>query len=101
MKKVLIIGLLLGAGWYVFGGTKSETTTPIQPTGDIFQQYNGRVIADKDGYYMLVKEGKLYTPIDLASLQAWQRANPLVADTVIVPVSVWTVYSQEHYGGTF
>ena len=113
MKKILIFGLLLGTGYYVYSKSKnpiaSTNTHPgglLPPDEDGFIKnvqtpYEGRVIVDKDGYWMLVKNGKLKTPTDLASLQKWQKENPTVADAVNVNTSVWLTYSEKHSEGSF
>lgn len=112
MKKVLIIAALIGVGYYAFGMKKEEFTpisdSPILPIDEIdeiqesvFTKYNNQVIVDKDGYWMLVKDGKLFTPISLETLQAWQNQNSDKPSVVEVKESVWLTYSQTHVGGTF
>lgn len=111
MKKVLIIAAIIGVGYYAFGTKKDAapiSESPILPGNEIdeiqesiFSLYNNQVIVDKDGYWMLVKDGKLFTPISLETLQAWQNQNSDKPSVVEVKESVWLTYSQTHVGGTF
>lgn len=116
MKKVLIIGLILGIGFYAYSKTKTEEL-PNQSDGipteteedviagednsNILSRYENRIIADKDGFYMLVKNNKLFNPIDEDSIKAWQQANPTVADVLQVSESIWKIFSNSNYGGKF
>lgn len=108
MKKVLIIAALIGVGYYAFGKKKDAAPTsdsPILPGLDIeesvFTQYDNQVIVDQDGYWMLVKDGKLFTPTSLETLQAWQNQNANKPSVVEVKESVWLTYGQQANGGSF
>lgn len=105
MKKILIVALVAGGLYFAFGRKpKTAEVTEIPESdgeNDIFTKYNNKVIYDKDGYWMLVKDGKLFTTPTLETLQAWQALNPESGDPVEVQSSVWLTYNATNYGGTF
>ena len=113
MKKILILGALAGVGYYfytkktkeVIAPPKEETfPIPVSEPGlnpAIFDTYTNQVIEDADGYWMLVKDGRLYTPISIDSLIAWQKNNPDKPKSVKVTERVWINYGNTHQGGTF
>ena len=94
MKKVLIIGLLLGAGWYAFAGKKDAPAD----SKDVFVKYNGRIVSDAKGYWMIIRNGKLYS-VKGTSAQDWFDANPNNKEVLSVPENIWEIYSKEHFGG--
>jgi hypothetical protein len=105
MKKLAIALLVAGGIYYYFNRKKTDENTPEkeQPQGllvDVFREYNNQVISDIDGYWMLVKDGKLYTPKSFQTLQAWQAANPLKPGVVEVKQQVW-VLNQDKAAGSF
>lgn len=104
MKKVLIFGAL---GLALFLGVKAmnkpaTTTTDSQGSDDIFATYDNYLLQDKDGYWMVVKNGKIYNPATDQDFFDWQTNHPGRVFPTQVPVSIWTVYSNtDQYGGTF
>jgi hypothetical protein len=105
MKKLAIALLVAGGLYYYFNRKKTDENTPEDEQQDVlltdvFKQYNNQVIVDIDGYWMLVKEGKLYTPKSLETLQAWQTANPTKPGVVEVKYPVWLV-NQDKAAGSF
>jgi hypothetical protein len=104
MKKLAIALLVAGGLYYYFTKKKDNDTAPEdeQPQGllDVFKEFTNQVIVDSDGYWMLVKDGKLYTPKNIEALQAWQAANPTKPGVVEVAQQVW-VLNQDKAAGSF
>ena len=106
MKKAILVLAVLGAGYYAY--TKYGKSEKLDPTdenaeipNDIFTLYNNRIIKDKDGYWMLVKDGHLYSPVSIDTVQAWQKANPQNAEIINVQESIWLTYSSDKAAGSF
>ena len=106
MKKVLIIGGLLAGAYFVFG-KKSETSnaqtpknTPVaEPT--FWEKYNGKIVIDNKGYWMLVLNGKAYTFADTAAIGDYTTKNPQHADAITVDFPAWEQYAVANYGGQY
>lgn len=115
MKKILFIAALLGVGYYTFANKKTETQEQENPGFEpadetpidgalpaFFAKYNGRVVDDVNGKYMLILDGRLYSPKSLETLIEWQKRNPLMAETLKVAEEIWTAQNvNDYYGGTF
>lgn len=101
MKKVLIIAALLAGGYYLYSQNNTVDTSDNPATTSPLDKYNNQLIVDADGYWMLVKDGKLYTPVDQASLTKWSAENPNQPTALNVAESIWLNYSNDNYGGTF
>lgn len=104
LKKVLLLGALIGAGFYVFGNNKSGSTTTGTQSGtdDVLSTYDNYLLEDKDGYWMVVKNGKVYNPATEKDFYDWQTNNPGRVYPTQLPISIWTVYANtDAYGGTF
>lgn len=101
-KPIILIGaLVLGVLAYnhLYGNTTSTTTTTT--TDDVFKKYDNQIIEDADGYWMLVKDGKLFTPTSITTVQAWQNANPTKPGVVKVNTKVWDTYGQAYFDGKY
>ena len=107
MKNILIFGALGLALYYGAKALKNPDKTEVSDDmqlseiDQILKKYNGYQIVDKDGYWMVVKNGKLFSPADEAAFYAWQKNNPEKIFPDTVPVSVWALYSEKYYGGQF
>ena len=105
MNKNLILGLAVaGALYWQFGRKKGEPESTesyegspiISPTiinGDTFAKYNNRVLVDANGFWMLIKNGKIYSPIDQSSLDKYSRENPNLP-FLTVNEDIWKYYSE-------
>ncbi len=102
MKKVLIIAAIAAGAYFLLGNKKTDdTVSEVEANSDFFTKYNNQVIADSKGYWMLVKDGKLFSPESLETLQAWQRANPDKPGVIEVAESIWETLAPSNYGGSF
>lgn len=103
MKKVLIIAAIAAGAYFLLGKKTDDTATAELPANDtdFFTKYNNKLVVDSVGYWILVKDGKLFTPIDMASLQEWRMENPKNAVEIRLDFPVWEIYNQTKYGGTF
>ena len=104
MKKVLIIGALIAGGFFLFGQKKDDsgTTEPAENSTDPFVKYNRKIVHDKDGYWMLFFDGKIYTLADVKSMERfvamYPDGKPVYDDT-----SLWNFYASNTtlFGGSF
>lgn len=116
MKKVLILAALAFGAYRFLGQEKAPATTPgpileedDAPQGSsqgapdaasFFRTYDKKVVIDAKNYYMLVKDGKLYTPTNIDSLVAYEKANP--GSQVKVSFDAWEPFANSStVGGSF
>jgi hypothetical protein len=109
MKKVLLIGALLAGGYFMLrkkddtiAALPNQTNTPaVEPT--FFQKYNGKIVVDSDGNYMLVLNGKIYTFAGVKELSDYTMQNPQHKDSVAVDFPAWKQYANLPgiYGGNY
>lgn len=68
MKKFLVVALLLGGAYAVFGGTKKTENNSVDsfPTidefgenADFLTKYNNQIVIDVNGYWSVIENGKL------------------------------------------
>lgn len=111
MNKKIILGLVIGGAlYYQFGRKKDEAETtesqegsPIVSNSDIFSKYENRVLADSNGYWMLIKNGKIFSPTDQNSLNTYAKANPSLP-FLTVNEDIWKYYAENFpqvFGGAF
>lgn len=124
MKKILLLAAA-AAAYYAYkqqNQTKDEVdfTPDINPVPGpmpisdyldeanqadiVFKMYDNQVIEDANGYWMLVKNGKLYSPLNENTLIAWQRQNPNKPGVIQVDFSVWEHFANngaDVFGGSF
>ena len=107
MKKLAIALLVAGGIYYYFNRKKTDENTPEdeQPQGlleDIWVKYNNYQLSDKDGYWFVIKDGKIYNAASDASFYAWQTKNPGRFYPTPAPESIWSLYANtDRYGGTY
>lgn len=98
MKKVLLIGLLLGVGYYAFGKKSNDLSNEnIGENNDIFVKYNNRIVSDINGYWMIIRDGKIFS-VKGGTVQDWYNANPTNTEVVNAPEDIWIAYN-DYYGG--
>lgn len=112
MKKLLIIaGIGLLAYHFkddIFGKTNATADTDETLDNapgiaeDIFVKYDNQQIVDSVGNWMLVKNSKLYLPVNgQESLNKWYAENPNKPQVVKIEQPIWDMYQQTHYGGGY
>jgi hypothetical protein len=105
MNKLLIGAALLGLTFVAVkaatpknAAPSNENQLPIAPanptSGDLLVKYNNRIVVDKNGYWMLIKDGRIYPPKDQASILAYQTANPQFKEVLKVTDDIWMFYSK-------
>ncbi len=107
MKKGALLLGLLAIGGIAYAATSGGTANAQVGASDggaqdIFTLYNDRILVDKKGYWMLVKDGKLFLPDGQPSLDRYFASHPGVAQ-VNVDYDVWENYADkpEFIGGNF
>lgn len=104
MRNLAIALLVAGGLYYYFAQKKNDDTTEdekaqTEPAGDVFRDYNNQVIVDSDGYWMLVKDGKLFTPTSAETLNDWFSAN-IGKEAITLKQQVW-VLNLDKAAGSF
>ena len=102
MKKILIPALILGAIYFAYKSNKTKTLpTNTNPTtsSDVFVKYNGHIVTDAKGYWMIIRDGKLYNIKQNGTVQDWLNANPSNQEVVTAPENIWETYVGTNYGG--
>jgi len=104
MKKVLILLGLIAVGGYFYSTRKKDSNAvagdePMQLQNDFFTQYDNSIVVDKDGMWMVVQNGKIFTFTDQKGLNAWQLANPENATPIVVDFPAWQQYAVNQSGG--
>jgi len=116
MSRKLILALAIGGAiYYQFGRKKGEGSTASDTSPDIimppnadsgqsiFTKYDNRIVADMNGYWMLIKKGKIYSPTNQASLDSYVASNPGIP-FLTVNEDIWKYHSEnfpEVFGGAF
>ena len=103
MKKVLIIAAVAAGAFFLMSGKKSNSnagTDAPEDNDSVFTKYDNRIVKDKDGYWILVKDGKLWQASSDNAWFDWLNANP-TKPLVEAAESIWLPYNAEFYGGTF
>lgn len=108
MKKVIIIGGLVGLGFLLFKPkqnqnqtTTNTTTTGAPPKQTFWEKYNGRILADVEGYWMLVLNGKCYTFRDVAHISEYTLQYPQYSEVLKVDFPAWREYAVQNYAGEY
>lgn len=103
MRNLAIALLVAGGLYYYFAKKKDDNTlgdelAQNELTGDVFRDYNNQVIVDSDGYWMLVKDGKLFSPTSAETLNNWFSAN-LGKEAITLKQQVWVLNLDKAAGG--
>ena len=101
MKKVLLIGAAALGIYFLTSGKKKTASLPSNTTAQptFFQQYEGKLVIDSVGHWMLIKGGKIYT---FSSQKGWAKyasENPQHSTPIQVNYPAWEQYATQQIGG--
>lgn len=71
---------------------------------DIFKKYNNKIIIDKNGQYMLVKDGKFMFPLNENAVKNYKKNHPIHAKEIKFTKKLWdwkTMIHGQYDGGNF
>lgn len=98
MKKVLLLVGIFAVGYYAFGNkSNAPANEMIEQNEDIFVKYNNRIVSDINGYWMIIRDGKIFSAKG-GTVQDWYDANPTNTEIVNAPEDIWIAYN-DYYGG--
>ena len=103
-KTILILAGLAIAGFAfkdkIFGTSADAQTLPGSSTDNsFFSMYEGKLVIDPAGYWMVIKDGRIHT---FSSEQAWARyakENPQHSTPIVVDFPAWMDYAVNQVGG--
>jgi hypothetical protein len=103
MKKVLLIAAVAAGLYYLTSGKKKTTTSNLpsnstaQPT--FLEQYEGKLVIDSKGYWMVIKNGKIFTFSNVDGWAKYAQENPQHSTPVKVNFPAWEQYATQQVGG--
>lgn len=68
---------------------------------DVFKKYDNKLVVDSDGYWILIKDGKLLTTKDVNSLNEWRKQNPEISQEINLVFPIWKVLANDTNTGSF
>ena len=102
MKKVLLIAAVAAGLYYLTSGKKKTTTSNLpsnqtQPT--FLEQYEGKLVIDSIGHWMVIKNGRIYTFSGVDGWAKYAQENPQHSTPVKVDFPAWEQYATQQVGG--
>ena len=101
-QKTMVNGSYDGGNFDESEPLKKDKTDSIYK--DIFSKYNNRIVVDKKGQKLLVKDGKFKFPLNLNSFKNYQKRYPKYAKEIIINHVLWdwkTMVNGNYDGGNF
>lgn len=101
MKKVLLIGAAALGIYFLTSGKKKTPTLPSNTTSQptFFQQYEGKLVIDSNKFWMVIKNGRIYTFTDVKTWGKYAKDNPQHSTPVQVNFPAWEQYATQQIGG--
>ncbi|MFN3941484.1 MAG: hypothetical protein ACK4K1_02465 [Flavobacterium sp.] len=75
MKKLILLGALAFGGWHLFVKNINSSSAQNNPNQNPLAAYEGKIIVDNKGYWLLVENGLLYF-VSQNMINVWLQNNP-------------------------
>ncbi len=102
MKKVLLIAAVATGLYFLTSGKKKTTTSNLpsnqtQPT--FLEQYEGKLVIDSIGHWMVIKNGRIYTFSGVDGWAKYAAEFPQHNTPITVSFPAWEQYAVNQTGG--